>query len=311
MDMHFGPAGGRDGRPGGGGAGVGPAGHLDRRRADRGRRRRARRLRAVRQGPAGRRGHRREERLDRRQDPPGPDRRRARPRAGLAQGDGPADEAGGPGRQGRRRRPRPHRQPRGHGPAGRLAVRRPRRDQGLRRRGASTARPWAPRASTASGSAATTPSSRSTTCCSSTRASRRPSRGMSLAKINKAVREELAKGDEDGLAMDDAGPLWDRTPGPGRLRTKSPQDLDGRAEEVRRRPDGRRPHRLHDGVSVTAGGRLIRIDVGMTKYYGGPAACLLVEKGVFYEVRHGQAGRCVLEVNAPASRPASVLVPAR
>jgi len=32
---------------------------------------------------------------------------------------------------------------------------------------------------------------------------------------------------------------------------------------------------------------VILIDVGMSKAYGGPAGCLLIEKGVFYAVYAG------------------------
>ena len=40
-----------------------------------------------------------------------------------------------------------------------------------------------------------------------------------------------------------------------------------------------------EGVTPSHGDRLIQIDVGLTAMYGGPAACLVIEKDQFYEVR--------------------------
>jgi len=126
--------------------------------------------------------------------------------------------------------------------------------------------------------------------------------GMTLAEINKAIRRELATGDANGLAMNSAGPMWDRTlvMDDEALVAK---DLDAvfKALGASHMVVG---HTVDlDGVQTRAGGRLIRIDVGMSGAYGGPAACLLVEKGVFYEVRDGKEKR-KLPVEAPASRPA-------
>jgi hypothetical protein len=63
------------------------------------------------------------------------------------------------------------------------------------------------------------------------------------------------------------------------------------------------------GILVRAHGRLIRIDVGMFSGFGGPAACLVVENGVFYEVRHPDTKQKLpLEtpvVKPQASRPAT------
>jgi hypothetical protein len=42
----------------------------------------------------------------------------------------------------------------------------------------------------------------------------------------------------------------------------------------------------------------------MSAFYGGPAACLVVEKGGFYELRHGGKRR-KLRVKLPATRPAT------
>ncbi|HUU43816.1 MAG TPA: metallophosphoesterase, partial [Planctomycetota bacterium] len=108
---------------------------------------------------------------------------------------------------------------------------------------------------------------------------------MSLKEINDAIREELAKGGDRGIAMDPAGPLWDRTYAIG-----DEDDVAEELGEVLKRYGARRMVIGHtvkrDGVVTRAGGRVVRIDVGMCAAYGGPAACLVVEKGVLYEVRH-------------------------
>ena len=112
----------------------------------------------------------------------------------------------------------------------------------------------------------------------------------SLTEINDAVRDELQKGDENGLASDPAGPLWDRTYALG-----DEDEVAGELDEVLKRHDAHHMVIGHtvatEGVLTRAGGRLIRIDVGMAACYGGPAACLVVEKGVLYEVRHPDTKR--------------------
>jgi hypothetical protein len=135
---------------------------------------------------------------------------------------------------------------------------------------------------------------------------------MSLTELNKAIRRDLATGDANGMTMNSAGPLWDRTlvmDDEGLVA----KDLDAvfKALGAARMVVGHTVDR--DGIQTRAGGRLIRIDVGMSGAYGGPAACLLVEKGVFYEVREGKEKRKLpLEAasqpasSQPASRPAAL-----
>jgi len=126
---------------------------------------------------------------------------------------------------------------------------------------------------------------------------------MSLEEINKAVREDLEKGDEHGIAMDLSGPLWDRT-----LAIMGDEAWVSRQLEETLQSYG--AHRMvvghtvstKKGIFAKAGGRLIRIDVGMFRGFGGPAACLVIEKGVFYEVRHPDTKR-KLQLEAPADKP--------
>ncbi len=106
----------------------------------------------------------------------------------------------------------------------------------------------------------------------------------SLTEINMAVRKELKKGDMTGV-LDSGGPLWSRAFALG-----DEDEVSKQLKVVLKQYDANRMVVGHTvstgGVFARAGGRLIRIDVGMSGCYGGPAACLVVEKGVFYEVRH-------------------------
>ena len=123
----------------------------------------------------------------------------------------------------------------------------------------------------------------------------------SLGEINTAVREELEKGDVNGIAMHPRGPLWDRS-----LALGAEDEVARQLAEVLKRYGAKRMVIGHtvarEGVRTRAGGRLIRIDVGMCGFYGGPAACLVVEKDVLYEVRHPDKKR-KLPVDASAGEP--------
>jgi hypothetical protein len=137
---------------------------------------------------------------------------------------------------------------------------------------------------------------------------------MTLAEINKSVREALEKGDANGIAMDSTGPLWDR------ILALDDEDLVAKdLDAVFKALGARRMVVGHtvstEGILTRADGRLIRIDVGLSGCYGGPAACLVVEKGVFYEVQDGQKKpRLLLEASAtqPATtQPATRTAPTR
>ena len=125
---------------------------------------------------------------------------------------------------------------------------------------------------------------------------------QSLAEINEAVRKDLEKGNEHEIAMDLSGPLWDRT-----LAVVGDEPwVVKQFEETLKRYGVHRMVVGHTvstkGIFTRAGGRLIGIDVGMFRGFGGPAACLLVENGVFYEVRHPDTKQ-KLRLEAPAGKP--------
>jgi len=132
---------------------------------------------------------------------------------------------------------------------------------------------------------------------------------LTLREINRAVRRELWAGDGDGIAMSSAGPLWNRT-----LALAREDELARMLDVVLKAQAAERMVIAHtvdrSGVVARAGGRLIRIDVGMSRYYDGPAACLLIENGAFYEVRAGRENHKLL-IPAHATGPAPAPSPAK
>ena len=125
----------------------------------------------------------------------------------------------------------------------------------------------------------------------------------SIREINDTIRDDLARGNRRGLAMHPAGPLWDRT-----FALADEDRITGELGTVLKRWGVRRMVIGHtvtrSGVVTRAGGRVVRIDVGMCAAYGGPAACLVVEKGVLYEVRHPDKKRKLLSDASSRNRPA-------
>ena len=126
---------------------------------------------------------------------------------------------------------------------------------------------------------------------------------LTLAEINNTVRDELAKGKNNGLAMSESGPLWDRTIAREKGENYA-NDLDAALKkyDVQRMVIG---HTVFlDGIHVQAGGKVICIDVGMTAVYGGQARCLVIQRGKYQEVIHDKPAR-PLDVPAPATQPSS------
>ena len=109
--------------------------------------------------------------------------------------------------------------------------------------------------------------------------------GKSLQEINRSIRQDLAEQNLGGLAMDEYGPLWTR------LAATGDADLTADLEAMLKRRQARMMvvgHTVNKrGIVARAGGRLVMIDVGMSAFYGGRPAALVVEKGQLYEATPG------------------------
>ena len=101
---------------------------------------------------------------------------------------------------------------------------------------------------------------------------------MSLDALNEGIRKGLNTG--TGMARDSNGPLWHRALARGDDASVSEQVKPiFKTHAVRHVVLG---HTVSGRIIPKAGGKVILIDVGMSKAYGGPAGCLVIEKGVFY-----------------------------
>lgn len=120
--------------------------------------------------------------------------------------------------------------------------------------------------------------------------------GTSLARINRDVRAHLGEGSKEGPAMASSGPCWYRGLAQG-------DEAQVRAEvsKTLARHGATRiviGHTISKGgIAVRAGGRVIMIDVGMSRYFGGPAACLVIDKSGFHAISPGSDVR--LDVGSP------------
>lgn len=105
----------------------------------------------------------------------------------------------------------------------------------------------------------------------------------SLKDLNDTVRRELEGKVKPEVTEDPDGPLWYRG-----LAISDEAELEKRLEPVLKAHGAARMvvgHTVTRGeITVRAGGRLIMADVGMTRVYKGPAACLLMEKGKLFGV---------------------------
>jgi hypothetical protein len=126
----------------------------------------------------------------------------------------------------------------------------------------------------------------------------------SLAEINAAVRQNLAAGGKKGIAMDSGGPLWYRglaNERAGEAKVAAELGLVLSRQGAARMVVG---HTVSEkGIQIRADGRLIMIDVGMTRFYGGPAACLVIEKDDYFKVSPGKKEK--IEIPAAKGRKAA------
>ena len=115
-----------------------------------------------------------------------------------------------------------------------------------------------------------------------------PLAGYSLREINDRVRAELNDFSllENGIVTAQDGPLWYRGLAQGDQQELAPHvDAVLRHFGVKRIVIGHTPT---DGTVVARfGGKVIQIDVGMSKVYGSHRACLLIEDGQVFAVQEG------------------------
>ena len=103
--------------------------------------------------------------------------------------------------------------------------------------------------------------------------------------INNKIRQELSNpaNPRDSLSMNPHGILWYRELSRGRE-----IQLENLLSTIFKTHDANRIVVGHTvskkGIQLRASGKIIMIDVGMSKYYGGTASCLVIEKGKLFSV---------------------------
>jgi hypothetical protein len=111
---------------------------------------------------------------------------------------------------------------------------------------------------------------------------------FTLRDLNERIRRELAGADPQAalVSTDPDGPLWFRG-----LAHEAPS-LAEHVDAVLKRHGARRiviGHTQDQGVVLPLyGGRVVMIDVGLSRVYGGPPASLLLEDGRAYAIHRGQ-----------------------
>lgn len=109
------------------------------------------------------------------------------------------------------------------------------------------------------------------------------------AELTSAVQAELNDFTkiEGGVAIDPLGPLWYRGLARDPEETLMPH-VDGvlKFHNIEAIAIGHTP--TAGAVLPRFGGKVLLIDVGMSKYYGGPPACLIVEGGKRYALHRGK-----------------------
>jgi hypothetical protein len=104
-----------------------------------------------------------------------------------------------------------------------------------------------------------------------------------LRPLNEAIRRELKGEAPDAILHDPDGPLW--------YRGLAEDDDAGLERQLKPALDFHGASRIVIGhtvskgaIALRGGGRVLMIDVGMSRVYHGPAACLVIEKGKYREV---------------------------
>jgi len=110
----------------------------------------------------------------------------------------------------------------------------------------------------------------------------------SIRQLNERIRTELEDFTllENGVVTDSAGPLWYR----GLAEATETDAADAVNDllarfQVKHVVIGHTPTR--GAVLPRFGGKVILIDVGLSEYYGGPPACLIIDKTRFQALHRG------------------------
>ena len=108
-----------------------------------------------------------------------------------------------------------------------------------------------------------------------------------MQEFNQKVRKELEDFNtlENGMAMDQDGPLWYRG-----LAQLPEQDLAAHVDQVLKTHDAAHiviGHTPSPAVRTRFGGKVITIDVGLSKVFGGPPAFLIIEGSKYYAMHRG------------------------
>jgi len=110
---------------------------------------------------------------------------------------------------------------------------------------------------------------------------------QTIRQINDEIRAEINQVPvaERGMATDEYGPLWYRGLAEGRA-----QPLEEDVAQMLRNYGVRHiviGHTPQTAVLPRFGGKVIVIDVGLSRVYGGPQACLVIEQGKYYALHRG------------------------
>lgn len=109
-----------------------------------------------------------------------------------------------------------------------------------------------------------------------------------IQEINETIRAELNDFSklQTGMTADDEGPLWFRG-----LAQGAEAPLSEHVDQVLKNYGVRHMvigHTPQVAVLPRFGGRVIVIDVGLSKVYGGPPAALIIEGGKYYALHRGK-----------------------
>ena len=112
---------------------------------------------------------------------------------------------------------------------------------------------------------------------------------LTIPEINNRVRSELGDVSKlsGGIVINPEGPLW--------YRGLAQHDEEAEEPHLQALLNQHGAKRIVMGHTIVAkavmprfGGRAIFIDVGMSAFYGGPAACLLIEGGQLFAMHRGE-----------------------